>query len=125
MNADSQRALEELAGHHLAGRMLGPFVVGSEWPPPGVRGVYVIFDPTGRCAYVGKAFSVRDSRRVRDRIRTHVGNLVKRDAFSSFYLIPLKPTAASRDVEVVEGWVARHMQPYMGQVHPDPRRRSR
>lgn len=125
MNGDSQRALEELAGHHLAGLTLGPYVVGSEWPPPGVRGVYVIFDPTGRCAYVGKAFSVQDSRRVRNRIRTHVANLAKRDAFSTYYVIPLKPTASSREVEVIEGWVARHMRPYMGQIHPDPRRRPR
>lgn len=105
--------------------MLGPYVVGVESAPAGVRGVYVVLDPNEVCAYVGKAFSLNDSRRVNERIRTHVRDLGKRDAFSHFYLLPLRKDTSPRQVEVVEGWVARHMRPYMGSTHPNPLASSR
>lgn len=87
--------------------------------------MYVVLDPEGLCAYVGKAFSLRDSRRVRERIRTHVGDLARREAFAHFYLLPLRETTTVRQVESIEGWVARHMRPYMGSAHPNPFARSR
>jgi hypothetical protein len=121
----TRRALEELAGVHLSGGILGPFTIGRDALPPGQRGVYVVMDPEGVCAYVGKAFALRDSQRVQGRIREHVTDLQKRDAFAEVYLIPLKATTPPRRVEMVEGWVARHMCPYMGSAHPDPLRRSR
>lgn len=90
-----------------------------------MRGVYVVIDPEGVCAYVGKAFSLRDSQRVRDRIKVHVSDLSKRDAFAHYYLLPLRAATPGRQVEVIEGWVARHMRPYMGSAHPNPFNRSR
>jgi len=125
MPAETNRALCELAGPHLGSEILGPFVVGVEWPPSRRRGVYVVFDPLGECAYVGKAFSLLDSQRVRDRIRDHVTNLVKREAFAELYLVPLRDETLPRQVEIVEGWVARHMRPYLGSAHPNPFRRPR
>lgn len=125
MPAETHRALCELAGRHLDGEILGPYLVGVESPPARRRGVYVVFDPLGECVYVGKAFSMLDSQRVRDRIREHVRDLVKREAFAELYLLPLKDGTPRRQVEVVEGWVARHMRPYLGSAHPNPFRRPR
>jgi hypothetical protein len=79
----------------------------------------------GNCAYVGKAFSLQDSRRVRDRIKTHVADLRKRDAFAQYYLVPVKNDTTNNQVEIIEGWVARHMRPYMGSAHPNPLRQPR
>lgn len=125
LTPDRRRALEDLAGDALAGGMQGPFVVGVNSPEPGQRGVYVVFDPLGACAYVGKAFTLQDSRRVKGRIATHIRDLRKRDAFATYHLIPLKNSTSNRRVEMVEGWVARHLNPYMGNAHPDPMARPK
>lgn len=120
-----RRALEELAGRHLDGGIVGPYTVGGPTIPEKSSGVYVVFDSEERCAYVGKAFSLLDANRGVSRIHEHVRELRKREVFATFYVLPLRAATTVGQVERIEGWVARHMRPTMGTIHPNPLRRGR
>lgn len=119
------RALEEIAGHDLDGGLLGPFQIGVDRWPSGVRGVYVVFDPTGKCAYVGKVCSDLDGRRLEGRMKQHLREPRKLQTFDCYYVVPLRSSASNLLVEKAEGWIARHMRPYLSDSHPNPFRRSR
>lgn len=122
MRASTIRALEELAGNALDGTIVGEFKIGVD-PIQIRRGVYMVFDVLGRCVYVGKATSLLDARRVNTRIVSeHLANLKKREAFDTCYVLPVRTMATDTTLEVLEGWVSRHLKPSMGRRAPRIRR---
>ena len=117
-------ALEEIAGHDLDGSLHGPFMVASGSWPVHAKGVYIVFDLSGECAYVGKVCSDLDKQRLAARFKEHLTDPRKFQTFNSFYVLPVKARVRNGRVEVIEGWVAQHLRPRLSRRSPNPARRA-
>lgn len=111
-------SLDDIVGARRDGPVRGPVSLGEQELPALSRGVYVVLDVDGRPAYVGKVCSARDRARLRSRIREHLQDPAKREAFDCVYFFPVQQRYGNAHVEQIEGWFAIHLRPHMSQRSP-------
>jgi excinuclease UvrABC nuclease subunit len=121
MRADTHEQLTRLVGDDLDGAIEGPAELGATTLPIRSRGVYIIENARGRCVYVGKVASTRDAGRLASRIREHLRQSpAKVTQFNAVFFVPVRVTTSDARIQQLEGQIARHMRPLLGQKWPVP-----
>lgn len=126
MRPDTAEQLSRLAGEDRDGPLLGPLSLDDDALLNLARGVYMVMDPHGRWAYVGRVCSELDGNRLASRLRKeHRRETRKALAFDKVYFLRLKPDTPCLRVEELEGRISDHLQPYIGSRRPRPGVRAR
>jgi hypothetical protein len=80
--------------------------------------VYIVWDAWGRCRYVGSVRRRRDAAPVRDRMREHLRQPVRRAKWYAATVLPVTETTSLEMLRTCEGWVALALGPAEGSAHP-------